>query len=113
MKVRLGLLTSLQIEDLQKQATELVTAIKEGADLILEQIPYANGMWLRGILQGKVGKDIIELRDDCRRFSGSGRRRETTWALSGNARDRRRARNTMGYQVPLRDGEGTSVEKYN
>ncbi len=47
---------------------------------------------------------------DIKKFTNTGRRREPTWARSGDRESARYTTNTMGYQVPLPPRHGGADE---
>ena len=61
------------------------------------QIPHRNHIWMKSVVDRKLGKDIMDFVADVRRFEDTGQTHDTTWGGSGKVA-KRKAQNTMGYQ---------------
>ncbi|RDX40008.1 hypothetical protein OH76DRAFT_1459607 [Lentinus brumalis] len=81
-------------EHLARRAKEL----REFADIIDQQLPLGNRIWISSMADRNVGKDVSLALQDIKHLEEKGRRRETTWARAGDREGQRRLRNTMGYQ---------------
>ncbi|KAG6825491.1 hypothetical protein H0H92_003572 [Tricholoma furcatifolium] len=77
-----------------------VEGYTKAAQLLSAQLacPTRSRIWMKSIVDRKLGADVMELVDDIR-WLESGRTRGTTWAMGGSRRDQRRVQNTMGYQI--------------
>ncbi|KAF8874222.1 hypothetical protein CPB85DRAFT_1444403 [Mucidula mucida] len=91
---------------LRKRAEDLV----EAAWLINEQLDLGSEIWLKSMDQKNVGHDAASLVQDIKKFTNTGRRREPTWARSGDRELARYTTNMMGYQVPLPPRHGGADE---
>ena len=77
----------------------MATAFEDAAAILRAQASHRNRIWLKGLIDRKVGRDVIHFVGDIRRFEETGRKRGTTWGMGEGKDGRRRVQNTMGYQT--------------
>jgi hypothetical protein len=54
-------------------------------------------VWLKSVFDQRLGKDVINFVADIERHQGTSRKRDTTWAEKKGKMEKRRVKNTMGY----------------
>jgi hypothetical protein len=82
----------------QEELRQKADCLEEAARILRSQIPHRNHIWMKSIVDRKLGKDIMDFVADVQRFENTGRTRDTTWADGAGKVAKRRVRNTMGYQ---------------
>jgi hypothetical protein len=73
-----------------------VEAMRKAADLIENQFPYRNRIWIKS-MDKMITNDITDIARDLEHEERNGRNRHTTWAKGKGKKERRRVGNTMGY----------------
>ena len=71
---------------------EWADRIEEGVKILREQAANPNTIWLGSMIRREMGKDVRDMVEDVRRVEGTARKRDNTWAKTGNKIERRRAR---------------------
>lgn len=74
-------------------------ALEDAAMIMRAQIPHRNRLWLQGVVEANIGKDVIQWRDDIASHEAM-RSQTTTWGGQSKA-GKRKARAVMGYQRSL------------
>lgn len=75
---------------------------RKGAEILDAQLPFPEPVFLSNFARGRVGRDVEMFVQDATRATLTGRTQDTTWALNGDKRARRRRDNTMGLQPRTR-----------
>jgi hypothetical protein len=83
----------------QEKLLQKAEAFEEAAKILRSQIPHRSRIWMKSIIDRKLGDDVTNFVADIRRFESTGHKRDTTWGEGGKKVEKRRVQNTMGYQT--------------
>ena len=83
----------------QEKLLQKAKAFEEAAQILRSQIPHRNRIWMKSVIDRKLGNDVTDFVADIHRFESTGRKRDTTWGEGGTKVEKRRVHNTMGYQT--------------
>ncbi|KLO16559.1 hypothetical protein SCHPADRAFT_204449 [Schizopora paradoxa] len=73
--------------------------LREAAQIIEDQLPFRNRLWIRSMVKLGIGKAASSLVSDVRWAEKTGKTRARTWAE--NNQELRRSKNLMGYQFDV------------
>jgi len=73
--------------------------LEQAADIIRSQLPHRNQIWISSMVDRNIGHDVADFVLDVPHVERTGRRRENTWARSGDKVGQLCSRNTMGFQM--------------
>ena len=85
------------MDNTTQQLRDRIEALRLVADIIEEQLPYQNEIWMKSILKLGIGRDARAFVDDIQWLEAKGHTRSTTWAR--NKKESQRSKHTMGYQI--------------
>lgn len=73
--------------------------MEHAAAIFRAQVLHRDKLWMRSMVERKIGGNVGQVVADIHRFEATSRVRDTTWPKKGDKEGHRRSRNTMGYQV--------------
>ncbi|KAJ3496485.1 hypothetical protein NLJ89_g10479 [Agrocybe chaxingu] len=76
---------------------KLADDLEKGAEMMRHQIEHKSYIWLKSIVDRRIGSDVQGLVADVQHHTRTGKKRSTTWADGKSKQEKRRAQNTMGY----------------
>lgn len=85
-------------EDLLRRAD----AFEQAAKILRAEVPVGKPIWLKSVFDQGLGNDVMNFTADIQRHEGTSRKRDTTWAENKGKAEKRRVKNTMGYQSTSR-----------
>ena len=83
----------------QEKLLQKAEAFEEAAQILRSQIPHRNQIWMKSVIDQKLGNDVTDFVADIHHFESIGQKQDTTWGEGGKKVEKRRVQNTMGYQT--------------
>ncbi|KIL55522.1 hypothetical protein M378DRAFT_17869 [Amanita muscaria Koide BX008] len=93
-----------ELDKLRQTIRKQGEAFRRTSEIYLMQVDHPNlkdggQIWMKSQVDRGIGKDVKLMVEDVRRFEETARKKDSTWAMGKGEEERRRMKNTMGYQI--------------
>ena len=83
----------------QEKLLQKAEAFEEAAQILHSQIPHRNQIWMKSVIDRKLGNDVTDFVADIHCLKSTGQKWDTTWGEGGKNVEKQQVQNTMGYQT--------------
>ncbi|KAF8230017.1 hypothetical protein L208DRAFT_1284051, partial [Tricholoma matsutake] len=74
-------------------------AFEEAAQIVHSKIDHQNWIWMKSIIDQKLGNFVIDFVADIHHCESTGQKWDTMWAEGRGKVEKQRVQNTMGYHT--------------
>jgi hypothetical protein len=82
-----------------EELLQKAVAFEEAAQIPHSQIPHHNQIWMKSIVDRKLGHGVTDFVADIHHFESTGQKCDTTWGEGRSKVEKWQVQNTMGYQT--------------